>query len=125
MGNSVASINLTAQAANISATPAYVTPSAGLYRVTVYMIVSRAATSSSTLPDSQIIFTDEDSGATITIPVTSSLTTNTTSTFVQATYIVNAKIATNIQYAVGQVSAYATSGATSMQFAYRLRVEAL
>ena len=124
-GGSVASVDLTAQAANVAATTAYAVPTSGLYRVSVYMIVSQAASSSSTLPDSRIIFTDEDSSATITIPVTSALSTNTTSTFVQASYIVNAKTGTNLQYDIGQVTAYASSGGTPMQFAYRLRVEAL
>jgi len=118
-------VNLTAQGANVSATTALAVSAAGLYRVTVYMVVSQAASSSSTLPDSQIIFTDEDSSATITVPITNGLTTNTTSTFAQATFILNAKASTNIQYAIGQVTAFASSGATSMQFAYRLRIEAL
>jgi hypothetical protein len=122
----VSSVNLTGQTADISATTAYSVPAsgAGCYRVTVYMVISQAATSSSTLPDSQIIYTDEDSGATITIPITGALTTNTTSTFAQASFIINAKLSTNIQYAVGQLTPYASSGATAMHFAYRLRVEA-
>ncbi len=116
------SANLTTQTANIAATTLLATgTNAGLYVITVYMIVSQAATSSSTLPDSRLIWTDQDSGATITAPVTPGLSTNTTSTFAQATFIVNAKASTNIQFDVGQITAYASSGATPMQFSYRAR----
>jgi hypothetical protein len=115
------SANLTAQSANIAATTLFAVVSAGLYLIEVFMIVSQAATVSSTLPDSRIKWTDQDSGATITVPLTSGLTTNTLSTFVQGTFVVNAKASTNIQFDVGQVTAYASSGATPMQFAYRAR----
>jgi len=119
----IASANLLTQTANVSASTLYATGAsgAGLYEITVYMVVSQAATSSSTLPDSRIIFTDQDSGAAITVPVTSGITTNTTSTFTQATFKLNAKASTNIQYDIGQVTAYASTGATPMQFAYRIR----
>jgi hypothetical protein len=116
------SANLTAQVANVSATTLLATgTSAGLYMITIYLVVSQAASTSSTLPDSRIIFTDQDSSAVITTAVTSSLTTNTTSTFAQASFFVNAKAATNIQFDIGQVNAYASVGGTPMQFAYRAR----
>jgi len=117
----VGTANLTNQTANIAATTLFAVVSAGLYLIEVFMIVSQAATISSTLPDSRIIWTDQDSGATITVPLTSGLTTNTTSTFVQGTFVVNAKASTNIQFDVGQVTAYASSGATVMNYAYRAR----
>lgn len=120
-GPTITSINLTAQGANISATNLLASATAGTYLVTIYLVVSRAATSSSTLPDSRIIYTDQDSGATITVPVTSGLTTNTLSTFAQATFILNAKSTTAIQYDVGQVTPFASVGGTSMQFAYHAR----
>lgn len=121
-----ASANLTTQTANVAATTIVSTgTNAGLYRVTVYTVVSQAASTTSTLPDSQIIFTDRDSSATITANLTSGDSGNTTSTFAQATFIVNANASTNIQYAIGQVTAYASSGGTPMQFAYRIRVEFL
>jgi hypothetical protein len=116
------SANLTAQAANVSATTLLATgTSAGIYMITIYLVVSQAASISSTLPDSRIIFTDQDSSAVITTSVTSGLTTNTTSTFAQASFFVNAAASTNIQYDIGQVTAYASAGGTPMQFAYRAR----
>jgi hypothetical protein len=118
-----ATANLTAQTANVAATTLYAVPAsgAGLYEITVYMIVSQAATSTSELPDSRIIYTDRYSGATVTIRLTPGLSTNTTSTVTQNTFILNAKASTNIQYDIGQVDAYASSGATAMQFAYSAR----
>lgn len=120
-------VNLTAQGANVTTTTLYAVPAAGagLYRVNVYIVVSRAATTSSTLPDSQILFTDQDSGAVITVPLTPGNSGNTLTTFQQATLILNAKASTNIQYNIGQVTPYASSGVTTMQFAYRSRLEYL
>lgn len=117
-GPVITSANLLTQTANVSATNLVASATDGTYIVTVYLVVSQAATTSSNLPDSRIIYTDNQSGATITVPLTSGLTTNTTSTFAQATFIVNAKSATAIQYDIGQTSAYASVGGTVMQFAY-------
>jgi hypothetical protein len=122
-----ANINRTNQSSNLALSAIYAVPStgAGLYRITVFMVVSRAATTSSTLPDSQIQFTDRDSNATITVNLTPGDSGNTTSTFQQATFVVNAKASTNINYGYGLVTGYASTGATSMQFAYRAIVEYL
>lgn len=117
----VTPVNRTAQVANVAAANLLAVTVAGIYLVTVDLIVSQAASVSSTLPDSRIIYTDQDSGATITVPVTSGLTGNTTSTFAQATFVVNAKAGTNIQYDIGQVTPYASAGGTPMQFVYRAR----
>lgn len=128
VGTSVVnSVNLTTQVANISATTLYSVGAgaSGLYRISSYIVVSQAASVSSTLPDSEIIYVDKDSGATITVPITSSLTGNTLSTFSQSELIINAAASSVIQYAVGQNTAYASSGSTPMQFAYRSRVEFL
>jgi hypothetical protein len=123
-----ATVDRTAQTANIgAATQLYAVPSngAGLYRVSVYIVVSQAATTSSTLPDSRIFWTDQNSSAAITTSMTASSNANTTSTFMQGTIIVNAKANTTINYDAGQVTPYASSGATPMQYAYHARVEYL
>lgn len=121
----VAKSNLLAQGADVVATTAYAVPAAlnGVYRVTVFIIVSRAATVASTLPAVNLIWTDQDSGATITqTAVTPPNAGNSLSTFQQASFDVNAAASTNIQFST---TGYASSGATSMQFALRVRVEAL
>jgi len=119
--------NRTVQVANVAATTLFAVGGlgGGLYKVSVYIVVSQAATVSSTLPDTRIVYTDQDSGATITTAMTASSGGNTTSTLFQASIVVNAKASTNIQYDIGQVTPYASSGATPMQFAYRARVEFL
>lgn len=118
--------NLTAQGANVTATTLYAVPAggAGLYQVDVYIVVSRAGTTS-TMPDTRITFTDQDSATAITMNATASSTGNLLTTFAQATFVVNAKASTNIQYDIGQVTPFASSGGTSMQFAYRARVRFL
>ncbi len=117
--------NRTAQGANVAATTLFAVGAsgAGVYRVSVYIVISRAATTSSTLPDSRITYTDQDSNATITVNATPADTGNTTSIFQQFTLVVNAKASTNIQYDIGQVTGFASLGGTSMQFAYRARAE--
>jgi hypothetical protein len=98
---------------------------AGMYRATVYIIVSQAATTSSTMPDTQIQYVDRDSGATITINATAGSSGNTTSTFATATVILNAANSSTIKYATGQVTPYASVGGTPMQYTYRARLEFL
>jgi len=131
-----ATVDLTAQGASIGSTSAYAVPAtgAGLYRISIYGVVSQAATTSSTLPTACVIWTDRDSsGAQQQIfNVTASgltNTSNTTSTSEYGTIVVNAKLSTTINYAFGNActggSAYASVGATSMQYAVRVRVEAL
>jgi hypothetical protein len=119
------SANLTTQVANVAATTLFAVVTAGLYRISVYIVVSQVATVSGTLPDSRIIYTDQDSGATETIQATVGLTGNLLTTLAQVTIVVNAKASTNIQYDIGQVTTYASAGATPLQFAYRARVEYL
>ena len=121
----LATQNLTAQAANKALTTLYANALAGLYRVSVYIIISQAATISSTLPDTQIVYVDRDSGATITVAATATSAGNTTSTFMTATVVINPTFNSTIQFAIGQSVSYASAGATPMQFAYRARLEYL
>ena len=65
-GITVTAVDLTAQSANIGATT-IVTPSAnGFYRVSVEIVITQAASTSSTLPIVQIAFTEGSSGVAIT-----------------------------------------------------------
>jgi hypothetical protein len=121
----IGTINITTGTLNVVPTTLTGVPIIGLHRISIYMIVSQAATVSSTLPDTQLIYTDQDSGASITVAATPSDNGNTLGTFLQATYVLNVKTGTLIQYAIGQVTPYASSGATPMQFAYHARDEFL
>lgn len=120
----VATIDLTAQAASIGTTTLYAVPSAGFYRVSVYITITQAATTSSTMPNTTIAYTDGNSGtnAHSTVTTATNASNSITTSFAQATYVLYAKASTNITYAA---ASYASSGGTPMQFALRIRVENL
>lgn len=119
-----ATIDLTAQAANIGTTTLYAVPSAGFYRVSIYITITQAATTSSTMPSTTIAYTDGNSGTNShsTTTTATNASNSITTSFAQTTYILYAKASTNITYATGS---YASSGATPMQYAIRIRVESL
>lgn len=125
----VAQVNLTAQAANISGTTFYTTPAAGFYRASCFIIITQAATTSSTIPNCNIIWTDNDTGIVENGQPCNSLigTTNTVGAYcgisgvfpiIPTTFY--AKASTNIQYST---TAYASTGATPMQYAIHVRLE--
>lgn len=121
----VAQINATAQAANIATATLYTVPaSAGFYRISIYITITQAATTSSTMPSTTITYTDGNSGSNThsTTTTATSAGNSVTTTFAQTTYILYAKASTNIQYATGS---YASSGGTALNYALRIRVEAL
>lgn len=128
VGNGVpsllATIDATTQAANIATATLYAVPATGMYRVSIYITVTQAATTSSTMPSTTITYTDGNSGSNAhsTTTTATSAGNSVTTTFAQTTYILYAKTGTNIQYATGS---YASSGATPMQYALRIKVEAL
>lgn len=118
-------VDLTAQAANISATD-FVAAAAvlnGVYRISIIIQETQAASSSSTLPSVVLTWTDEDNSTLQTFTLTpASPSGNTLTTYGQATLIVNSKVGFAIQYAT---SSYASSGGTPMQYALNLHVEYL
>jgi hypothetical protein len=129
-----ATVDLTGQTANIGATTLYAVPStgAGMYRVSAYVVLTTAASVSSTLPNVQIVFTDNQTNTSITMnatPIlgvagigqTGALTANTVGTAVSGVIVVNAKASTNIQYSLVN---YASSLA-GMAYAVHLKLEAM
>ena len=111
----VGAVDLTTQAATISATTIIAAPASGNYKLDYYAKVTRAATSSSSL-QVQAIFTDGDS----TTPTLSAAaqTGNTTTSVCQGSFILSCLVNTNIQYAVQ----YASTGGTTMQYNLHLRL---
>lgn len=120
---------LVTQAAAIASTLLYAVPATqgGIYTVRVYLKVTRAATTSSTLGAVTLLFTD--AGDSVSQSVVCPLGTSagaaattaangTTTTVLQGTVTVNAKAGTNINFTVG----YASSGATTMQYEARIVV---
>ena len=130
-GVAVAKADAIAQAANIGTTPLYTVPAnaGGTYRISGYAVVTQAATTSSTLPQIAITWTDNDTSTVEnSIGVTTSPTTNTVGTFGSAIAggtpngFISVKAGTVIQYAT---FSYASTGATPMQYAVHIKLEYL
>lgn len=123
--NHLTGVDLIAQAANISATDFVAAADAqnGVYRISIIIQLTQAATTSSTLPSVVITWTDEDNSTLQTFTLTAaSPSANSLTTYAQATLVVNAKVSFAIQYAT---SSYASSGGTPMQYALNLHAEFL
>jgi hypothetical protein len=123
----VATADATAQGANINATT-LVTPSANTYyRISCYVVLSRAASISSTLPNCDVKYTDVDSNTAVTknFAATGTLlgTTNTLGSSLQGSMIFEAKSGVAVQYDTGGTTVYASSGGTSMQYAAHFKLE--
>lgn len=124
----VAVANLTAQSANVTSTAMFTPAANGFYRFSCYAVVTQAATSSSTLPNCQVLWTDADTGTVEpAVSVTQSVSTNTVGTFgvtsgsaFYGVLSIFAKSGASISYAT---SGYASSGATPMQYSVHIRLE--
>jgi hypothetical protein len=122
-------VDLTLQGGNIAATT-IITPSAnGYYRISAYEVLTRVATTSSTLPSVAVTFTDADTsvaeGPEFFIAATNSSNTLGTqgpcnSVGGPCQVYLYAKSGVAIQY---QSTNYASAGATSMQYALHIRLE--
>lgn len=110
------------QSADVTAQTVLAVPFAAVYRASCYVIETRAATSSSTLPSCVITWTDFQTSTVETATVSATATGNTVGTFGQGTASFAAKAATNIQYST---TGYVSSGATTMQFTVFCRVDTL
>jgi hypothetical protein len=120
----VARYDATAQTANISA-QTLVTPSVNtLYRASCIVVLTTAATTSSTTPACYVSFTDADSnvayGTNVAISGYKSGNVVGYSTWSNSSVFIYAKSGVAVQ--VG-TTAYASSGATSMQYAVHFTLE--
>lgn len=103
----VVSLGLTAQAASIGTT-AFIPSASGLYRVTYYVRVTQAATTSSSL---QVGVLSTDGGVAIT-QTSVALTTNTTASVQGGVVIAQCDPSTPLSYS----TTYASVGGTPMQY---------
>jgi hypothetical protein len=127
VGNGVpseyAAVDLTAQGADIGSTVLYTVPSpGGLYRASCYIIVTQAASVSSTLPNCLVGWTDKDNSTIQSASMCNGSSGNGLTTYCSGPVIIDAKSGVTINYST---SGYATSGATPMKFAIHIRLEAL
>ena len=122
----VAKFDATAQAANIGSTLLYAVPAsgAGSYRFSAYVVITQAATTSSTLAAAQVQWTDNDTNVVETLSITNNPTSNTVGTQGGTANLIvfNAKASTNINI---QTAGYASSGVTPMQYAVHIKLEYL
>jgi hypothetical protein len=130
----IAKIDSTGLTANVGVSTLYAVPATGegFYRVNAYVVETTAGSVSSVLPNVQIIYTDKDSNASVTIDATpilgaaglgqtGALNANAGGTVSSGVIAIYVKASTTIQY---QTSNYA-SVAAGMTYALRLRLELL
>jgi len=130
----LAKVDRTGNSADIALTTLYAIPAsapAGWYRLTCYIVVTQAATTSSTMPGCKASFTDQDTNTVANPILTNTSTANVVGTTNSAWLTTGqgsgvlsfyAKAGTNIQYGS---SGYVSSGATPMLFALHARLEYL
>lgn len=129
----LATVDLTTQSAAISATTIYTPTATGMFRLSFYLQVTRAATSSSILGGATgIVITYNDGAGNVAQSVTllgqtqagvaaSVNSGNTTASSLAASIVINARTGVAIQYAIG----YTSVGATTMQYSVSAKVEAM
>ena len=115
------SVDLTAQTANIAGTNLVASPTAGCYRISVYIAVTTAGGSSSTLPATVFTWNDQQSGQAMSLTLTPTNSGNALTTFQDAVGFISAN-ASAIQYAT---TGYVSAGSPSMQYALHIRIEAM
>lgn len=118
----VASGGAAAQAANINNPTLYAVQTSGMFRVSAYAVISQAATTSSVLPGCNVSYTEATSGQAVQDIVTSTANTNLVGLHVGGSVVIQARAASNIGFST---SNYASAGATPMQYAVNIKVEAL
>lgn len=113
---------VTQQANIVTSTVLYSVPSsgAGLYYLRIYVVVTQAATTSSTLPQVVCNYTDQDSSTAQSAFLGATNTGNTIGTFTQSSgATMSVKASTNITFGT---SGYGSTGATQMQYAIHVRL---
>lgn len=129
----LATVDLTAQGAAVGSTTIYTPAATGMFRVSIYLQVTRAATTSSVLGGATgVVVTYNDGDGNVAQSDTAALATtagaiaitsagNTTATNLTGSMVIYARTGVAIQYAIG----YTSVGLTSMQYAAHLKIEAL
>lgn len=116
-------IDLLAQSADIVTDNILLSAEQAVYRVSIYIIITQAATTSSTLPNVEVFWTDNDNVTSQTFILTpASPSANDLNTYAQGSMVLNAQLGSSIQY---DTTGYASSGGTSMEYALHIRLEKL
>lgn len=126
--SSVVSVASTGNAANKGATTLLTPAGAGKYRMTVVTTVTTAASTTSSLPRTNMIYTDLNSVVkTIVIaPAFAGIPNLTTGIGATGTGLLNVKAGTAIQYSTGGTGGdYASTGGTAMRYDITVVLEAI
>lgn len=115
-------VDLTAQAADISATTLYTPANSGIYRISAYIVVTVVDPTSSTLPSVVISWTDADNSTVQSLTLTPTNAGNVLTTYQEAACVISADATDVITYAT---SGYASNVSGTMEFALHIRIEAL
>lgn len=116
----VASTALIDQSADASVGALYAVTADGTYRASCYVVLTRAATTSATLPGCNVNYTDLITNVAMTSQAAQSATGNVVGTHIGGVVVFEAKSGTNVGFAT---TGYASSGATTMQYRVRVVIE--
>lgn len=116
------SVSATAQSASIGATTLYAVPAggAGVYRITYYMKITTAGSTSGSVTLT-LSWTDVDDSAALSVVIPTPANATDITGVVSGELVVDAKLSTNIQYA----TTYASAGGTAMVYKLKIKAEAL
>jgi len=109
-----------AQSANVVAYPISTPLISGALRVCASLVVTTPASTSSTLPKAQVVYTDADNSTTITTDISATSTGNALTTTGQGCVQINAKLNTSVSI---QTTGYASTGGTSLVYSLHPRLE--
>ena len=111
-----------AQAANVNTPALYAVEASGLFRVSAFVVVSQAATTSSVMPGCSVSYTEATTNTAVQDIVTTTANTNLVGLHTGGSIVIQAREGTNIGFST---SNYASVGATPMQYTVNVKVEAL
>jgi len=113
-------VDAVSQGANIGSTTILTPGINSMYFLEAYAAVTRAATTSSTMPSVNITWTDADSSQAMSFAITPTDSTNVITAIQSGILIINAKAGAALSYST---TGYLSSGATSMQYSLHIRLE--
>jgi len=111
-----------AQTANVNAPAVYAVPASGTYRVSAYVVVTQAATTSCVVPSVTVNYTEATTGIVVGDILFNTSTTNQVGSHITGSVVIQAQQNSDIGYVT---SNYASVGATPMQYQVRVVIERL
>lgn len=111
------------QTANVNQPSVYAVPRSGMYRVSCFVVITTAATTSSTMPGCSATYTEATTGSAVSdIILTTGGTGNTVGLHNGGQTTIMAQASSNLGYVT---NGYASTGATPMAYRVDFKIEAL